>query len=62
MLMLLHGHMMAIIPVESENNHVTTHTLHKITTVVVAQHRALTTGRGVGKTALTGESLYGFAF
>jgi hypothetical protein len=62
MLMLHHGHMMAIILVENGNHHVTTHTPHKIMTIVVGQYRALTIGRGVGKIALTGRTLNGFAF
>jgi hypothetical protein len=62
MLMLLRGHTMAIILVESGNHRVTTNTPHKIMTVVVGQHRALTIGRGVGKTALTGGSQNDFAF
>jgi hypothetical protein len=62
MLMLHHGHMMAIILVENGNHHVTTRALHKIMTVVVGQYRALTTGRGVGKIALTGRTQNDFAF
>jgi hypothetical protein len=62
MLMLHHDHMVAIILAESGNHHVTTHTLHKIMTVVMGQHQALTIRRGVGKIALIGRNLNGFAF
>jgi hypothetical protein len=63
MLMLQHGHVMAIILVENGNHHVTTHALHKIMTGVMGQyHRALTIRRGVGKIALIGRTLNGFAF
>jgi hypothetical protein len=62
MLMLHHDHVMAIILVENGNRHVTTHTLHKVMTVVMGQYQALTIGRVVGKIALTGRTLNDFAF
>lgn len=61
-LMLQGDCMMVIIPVESENHHVTTHTLHEIMTVATHWLQVLTTGKGAWKITLSGMKLCGFAF
>lgn len=60
--MLQGDYMMASIPVESENHHVTTHIPHEIMTVVTHWLKVLTVGKEAWKIALTGRNLCGFKF
>jgi hypothetical protein len=61
-LMLQGDYMMLIIPVESENRHVTTHTPHEIMTVVTHWLQILAVGKEAWKIALNGKNLCGFTF